>query len=104
METIRMGGSTFDLPTGLWRLGSDAVNNKTLNIRNLENIIRTKNICSGNQLTNLETYGISNTSETEKYIKVIKPCSNKNLITNDPEVILIDGSLTEATYRAELDL
>ena len=46
-------------PRRLWRLGSNAVNNTTLN---LENFSQTKNTCYGNPLKNLDTYGIANTS------------------------------------------
>ena len=71
---------------------------------NLANFSRTKNACSGYPLTHLDNKGISDTGENHNYMRVITKCRNKNLITNSPEVILPDYSLTQDTNRVLLNL
>ena len=49
-------------------------------------------------------YVISDTCATKKYIKADTPCSNKVKTPQGPRVILTDGSLMQATHKAELNL
>ena len=49
-------------------------------------------------------YGIADTGATQKYIKLDTPCINKVKTTQGLRVILPDGSLMQATEKAELNL
>ena len=106
--TARLGGITFGLPQGLWWLGFPTstlnLSNNELNLEHLESFSKTKTTCSGNPPTNLDQYGIAKTGETQNYIRVNIPCSNKKKISNGPQVILPDGRIMQANHRALINL
>ena len=65
---------------------------------------RNKNTCSGKPPTNLYNFGIGNTGATQKYIRLITPCSNKQPATNAPQVIIPYKSLIQANHTADMNL
>ena len=81
------------------------LNNDITNV--LEYLKHTNNNCNncrGNQPNNNPTYGIADTGDTQNYIKLDTPCSNKVKNSQGPQVILPYGSLTQATHKAELKI
>ena len=108
-----MLGITRGIPEGGWRLGTNNIDNNNERLINkyftnvLEYIKHINNICNkcrGNPPNNNPTYGIADTGATQNYTKVDTPRSNKIKTSQGPRVILPDGSIMQATHKAELNL
>ena len=104
-----MLGSTRGIPEGGWRLGTNNIDNNNERLINkyftnvLEYIKHINNICNkcrGNPPNNNPTYGIADICATQNHIKVDTPCGNKIMTSQGPRVILIYGSIIQATYKA----
>ena len=109
----RMWGSTRGIPEGEWWLGTNTIdNNNEIIINNyftniLEYIEYTNNNCKncrGNPPNNNPKYGISDTGDTQNYIKVDTPCRNRIKTSQGTRVILPDGRIMQATYKAILKI
>ena len=109
----RMGVITRGIQEGAWRLGTNTIDKNNTRLMNndftnvLEYIKHTNNNCNncrGKPPNNNPTYGIADTGATQNYTKVDTPRSNKIKTSQGPQVILPDGSIMQATHKAELNL
>ena len=108
----RMGGNMRGIPEGAWWLGTNTIDNnyKRLINNNISNVLEhlkhtnnNCNTCRGNTPKNNPTYVIVDTGDTQNYIKVDTPCSNKSKTSQGPRVILPDLRIMQETHKSELN-
>ena len=107
-----MNGSNRGIPEGGLHEGSDTVHNinkilfnnhYTTVLELLTQNTNEYNNCRGKPPNYNPLYGIVETRETQKYIKVNLPYVNKVKTQQGTQVILPDGSLMQATQKAEIN-